>query len=260
MVTKIDNETIDPLTYFDYVKSKTEEMSDYKLNDILQNINYLADKAYKTGQTEQLIKMKTFFIECIEREYKLLEMGITKYVYSDDITMYINHIGNKEVKIIELNRYPREIPDELVDTITKTKGIFDNYYVLFTDYTGKVERQVKRELREKDPILFGAFIRTNSTELYERLYYLGDWADEYCDLTLDKFITNFKQHTNQNPVQEIKVNLTLDELRDKLNGYKVDAFLDARSDIRTAINESQSIRDKVNKRSFFDKIRTVIKW
>ena len=38
-----------------------------------------------------------------------------------------------------------------------TSKIFnDKLYILFTDYTGKEQRKVAKERREKDPILFGA--------------------------------------------------------------------------------------------------------
>jgi hypothetical protein len=37
--------------------------------------------------------------------------------------------------------------------------------------------------KAKDPILFGVVKGTRN------LYYIGDWIDEYCDLTLDKFLS-----------------------------------------------------------------------
>ena len=47
-----------------------------------------------------------------------------------------------------------------------------------TDLTEK-ERE---EIKSKDPILFG--IIQNS----RKLYFIGDWIDEFCNLTLDKMM------------------------------------------------------------------------
>ena len=47
------------------------------------------------------------------------------------------------------------------------------------------EREEKKADREraKDPILFGKYMYDE-----ENYYYLADWVDEYCDLTLAKFV------------------------------------------------------------------------
>ena len=63
--------------------------------------------------------------------------------------------------------------------------------MLFTDYTKKKQNIAKNgnaKTKEKDPIVFGAFIdRTYKTAMMsERIYYIADWVDEYCDLTLEK--------------------------------------------------------------------------
>ena len=93
---------------------------------------------------------------------------------------------------LQTPEYPRDIPDEIVEVVAKTKNIFDRLYIVFTDYTGKVERQVEAERRRKDPILFGTFqkigVVRDSSLINDRFYYLGDWEDEFCDLTLDKFL------------------------------------------------------------------------
>ena len=55
-------------------------------------------------------------------------------------------LTNEEIKkIIELENYEREIPDEVVAVIAQVKDKFDQLYIVFTDYTGKVERQIEKE-------------------------------------------------------------------------------------------------------------------
>ena len=192
---KIDEKELTPYQYFKNVKSKINEMNDKDLNKLYSISSELLEKYKKTGQIKAAKKL-AFHIKSIIKEKEIIDLGITKFIYRDDIENYIDNIAKDVVKIIELKNYPREIPDELVETIEKTKDIFDEMYVLFTDYTGEVEKEVEKE---RDPILFGSFIDRTVDEMSQRMYYLGDWVDEYCDLTLDKLISQ----TDKSIVKEI---------------------------------------------------------
>ena len=180
---KVD--VLDPEQYFAYIKSKKEKTDIKFLNDLYSNSEELLKKFYSLGQDIALKKMD-FTIRVLEKEYKLLELGINTFVYREHIEDFISKIENNTIKIIELKKYPRDIPNEIVETIVslKEKNIFDDYLVVFTDYTGEIEKQVEEERRRKDPIIFGIFKKDN--ELHNRFYYIGDWEDEYCDLTLEK--------------------------------------------------------------------------
>lgn len=202
-------EKLNPYQYFQFVKSKINEINDEDLNKLYSISTELLKKYEKTGQTKAAKKL-TFHIKSILKEKKIIDLGITKFVYRDDIENYIDNIADDVVKIIELKNYPREIPDELVEIIEKTRNIFDEMYVLFTDYTGEVEKKVKKE---RDPILFGSFIDRTVDEMSQRMYYLGDWVDEYCDLTLDKLVSQ----TDKSIVKEISVPKDTDELISQLN-------------------------------------------
>ena len=184
-------EELDPQEYFDYLKQKAKTITENDLDEFYNGCLALVEKYKMTGQTKILNKIK-FLVDCVEKEKELVKMGITKYVYRDDIEDYIDNISKDAIKIIEIENYPRDIPDEIVEVVAKTKDIFDRLYIVFTDYTGKVERQVEAERRRKDPILFGTFqkigVVRDSSLINDRFYYLGDWEDEYCDLTLDKFL------------------------------------------------------------------------
>ena len=198
-----------PYQYFQFVKSKVNKMNDENLNKLYSISSELLEKYKKTGQVKAAKKL-AFHIKSILKEKEIIDLGITKFVYRDDIENYIDNIAKDVVKIIELKNYPREIPDELVETIEKTKDIFDEMYVLFTDYTGEVEKKVEKE---RDPILFGSFIDRTVDEMSQRMYYLGDWVDEYCDLTLDKLVSQ----TNKSIVKEISIPNDTNELINQLN-------------------------------------------
>lgn len=204
-----DLKEMTPYQYFQFVKSKVNEMNDKDLNKLYSISSELLEKYKKTGQIKAAKKL-AFHIKSILKEKEIIDLGITKFIYRDDIENYIDNIAKDVVKIIELKNYPREIPDELVETIEKTKDIFDEMYVLFTDYTGEVEKEVEKE---RDPILFGSFIDRTVDEMSQRMYYLGDWVDEYCDLTLDKLVSQ----TDKSIVKEISVPSDTDELIQQLN-------------------------------------------
>lgn len=144
-------------------------------------------------------------------------MGITTFIYRDDIEEYIDSISKDVVKIIELQNYEREIPDDVVAIIEKVKGKFDKLYVLFTDYTGKAERKVEKTRRQKDPILFGTFQNERLKTVIDRFYFLADWEDEYCDLTFDKMVNEVRASKNRNIAKTISTPEDIEELRKQLN-------------------------------------------
>ena len=157
----------------------------------------------------------------------------------------------------------REVPDDLVEVVTKTKDIFDAFYVVFTDYTGIEERKVDKERRDKDPILFGSF--KNSTNVADRFYFLGDWVDEYCDLTLDKLIVEYKDKVGKNPINDIKIPTNSNDLIEMLKSYVIDdnrnaeykITLSEQNDIIAAPSYTLSNNSNNKKKSFFEKVRSI---
>lgn len=138
------------------------------------------------------MKKLMFVVDMIEKERDAIELGIDTFVYLEDIKEFIANVSDEVVKIIRLEDYPREVPDDIVDEYLKVRDVFDRFYVVFTDYTGEAEKKVEKSRRDKDPILFGAFHNKEEDELNEKFYYIGDWIDEYCDLTLEKMVTEMK--------------------------------------------------------------------
>ena len=184
-IAKAADKSISPGEYFERLKELKNQNTEESLDNFYDAA--LAQLAkYKLFRQKRMIRKLMFIVDCVPKERQLLELGINTFIYKEDIEDYINNVENKVVKLIEMENYPRDIPEEFADTITKTIEIFDEFYVLFTDYTGKEEKRVAKERREKDPILFGVF--KNNSQMNDRFYYLGDWVDEYCDLTLEKLL------------------------------------------------------------------------
>lgn len=202
--------------YFEIVKSRKQTITDEDLERVYDNCLELLNKYKITGQTAGLRKL-IFHLDSIEAERELVKMGITTFIYRDDIEEYIDSISKDVVKIIELQNYEREIPDEVVAIIEKVKGKFDKLYVLFTDYTGKAERKVEKARRQKDPILFGTFQNERLKTVIDRFYFLADWEDEYCDLTLDKMVNEVRASKNRNIVKTISTPEDIEALRKQLS-------------------------------------------
>lgn len=243
----MENKELSPQEYFDYLKGKKEQINDKKLTQFYNGCLALVEKYKITGQKKVIQKLK-FLVDCVEKERKIVRLGINSFVYREDIEEYIDNISKNTVKIIELENYPREIPDEIVSVIAKTKDIFDQLYVVFTDYTGRVEKEVEKTRRDKDPILFGTFQKRldNGNDrivgeilINDRFYYLGDWIDEYCDLTMDKFL----EESGKEKLKSIST---------PINSQEISAELDR-------LNDEFKITNPKPKKVFFDKIKKIFK-
>ena len=139
-MTDINKEDIESL--FQDLKSKVETNTKESLEQYYNNALALGAK-YKASNQIASLKKLVYLISTIEKEKELLELGIDKYIYRDDIQFYINHSTKRSpVCLQELMNYEREIPDEIVKKIESCKHLFgDSIYVLFTDYTGKVSEK-----------------------------------------------------------------------------------------------------------------------
>lgn len=213
-----------PSEYFEAVKAKISSMKTEDIDTQKQACLELATKYKITKQILALNKM-LFVLESLDKELALNKLGFDKFVYRQDIEEFIDDISGNPVKIIELENYEREIPDEIVENIVKTQDIFDVYYVLYTDYTGKSEKKIENKRRDKDPILFGAFKDDKKRTMIDRFYFLGDWIDEYCDLTLDQMVAQFNKKGKSSPVKSIinvnsaaDLSIALQELIKEKNG------------------------------------------
>lgn len=234
-----------PQEYFEQVKERKHSITDEELLKVYDNCLELLNKYKITGQKKGMRKL-LFHLDCIEKEREIVKMGITTFIYRDDIEEYIDTVAKDTVKIIELENYEREIPDEIAEIIGRVKDKFDQLYVVFTDYTGKVERQLQKERRAKDPILFGTFQNQTSRTVIDRFYYLGDWEDEYCDLTLDKMVNETKKAGKRSIVKTISTPADIAELKGQLGTLE-------------SMKNTFIITQNEPKKSFFGNIKTFLK-
>lgn len=250
-----ENGNVDPQDYFNFLKSKKNTCTDEFLNKLYDITMSQLRKAVVTGQN-LMVRRLHYATAVIERERELVKNDIDVFVLREDIEYFIEKIENKRVKIVDLEFFPREIPDEIVEKVAKLKerNIFDNYYVVFTDYTGKIandtKADVKKEEIRRDPILFGSFEQKidGVYDICDRFYYIGDWEDEYCDLTLTKMVQKMSENGRENIVQDVAIpEVTLDSVREYINRLDED-------------NENRRFTlARPRKKSFIDKVRTAWK-
>lgn len=214
--SQVQESSILPDQYFNRLKSLKKKMSAESLDQLHDNAMILLNKYADVGQHKASAKL-IFQIECIISEKQLLDLGIDTFVYRDDVEEYIDNIEKDVVKIMEIANYERDIPDEIAEAIKATRHIFTDYYIVFTDYTRKIEKSVEKERRKKDPIVFGVIHDKNRTMLLDRFYFIGDWEDEYCDLTLAKMVENFKKVDPAKVIDhKIKTPEDIEELKSQL--------------------------------------------
>lgn len=242
-LNKNSESELTPQQYFNKIKERKHNITDDELVKVYDNCLELINKYKITGQKKGMKKLM-FHLECIEKEREIVKMGINTFIYRDDIEEYIDSVAKDTVKIIELENYEREIPDDIVSIIEKVKDKFDQLYVVFTDYTGKVERQIEKERREKDPILFGTFQNQSNRTVIDRFYYIGDWEDEYCDLTLDKMVNETEKVGMRNITKTISTPKDIVELKEQLDS------LESKNNIYIVTNEVKKKNVFTNIKSF----------
>lgn len=127
----------------------------------------------------------------IMNKYESVLFAVGKYyvITEDDVVNFAKKTP-RGLAIDYVKNYVRPIPSEVINEMTKMNEleIFDNYVVLHYDPERKsFEETFKEKERRRDPILFGVIKGSR------KLYYIADWVDEYCDLTLDKFVETLQR-------------------------------------------------------------------
>lgn len=186
--------------YFKFVKSKLKkhekEIAKQKLNRLkilLASVSDTEQQALYEELSKQLVN--------VVRDIEAAAAGYDKAVLTQDVEKFksiVSELGDDSVNfprqdvivyLTDLASFPRPLPEDVKKCLAraKTLGLFDKFMVLYLNYSEQKMKTTKEKIREKDPILFG-IMNTES----DRLYYITDWVDEYCDLTLDKLVDTIK--------------------------------------------------------------------
>jgi hypothetical protein len=183
-----DVKGIHPKLYFTYVKSKFTKL---EKENLIKRVNKLRSMVISADEMDQqaLYEKLAWMLAVAVRESEAFVCGFTKLIHKEYIGKFLNSVKGKTVKFEKLENFPRLIPDHIKKKIQscKEKNIFDEYWIVYTDYTEEKMKTNKEKIREKDPIVFGKFSFQEDI-----LYYIGDWIDEYCDITIDKVVEKIR--------------------------------------------------------------------
>ena len=179
---KEDEKYMDALQFFSLVKASSKEsVATYRdrVSDYLKSIH----NAVTVGQTA-LVEDLLRALVTNKYESVLFAEGLYYVVNEQQMVSFVKQC-EKGIKLEYVKNFTRPMPQDIVDKIAKINQleVFDNYVVLYYDPDGKIYKETaKEEAKRKDPIIFGVIAGS------EKLYYVADWVDEYCDLTLEAFI------------------------------------------------------------------------
>ena len=183
---KEEKPEIDVFRFFSLVKLATEE-SRLEYIDRVQPFLVAITQAQNLGQTALVEKLLG---ELVVNKYEsiLYSAGFGKRITESQLVEFAKK-SEKGVSLCYIKNFTRPIPLEVAKKKEEADNleVFDNYCVLYYDTTGKMSDKTaieKEEERKKkaDPILFGMIKNVRA------LYYIADWTDPYCDLTLKEFL------------------------------------------------------------------------
>lgn len=173
---------IDAIKFFTFVKLTTKE-SAITYRDRVSKYLQAIHNANMVGQTALVEKLLS---EMIANKYESLLFSTGKYhVITEEQMVQFAKKSERAINLCYVKNYARPIPNNVIEVIANANEleVFDNYVILYYDTTGTVQKETKKEeAKRRDPILFGVIAGSH------KLYYLADWIDEYCDLTLEKFV------------------------------------------------------------------------
>lgn len=176
---------------FDVIKFFSEVHGLVENEEAEKYINRIAEYIECIGYTETTgqVALKEKLIKGLivnKLESVLYAKGMYK-VINEDVIVRLAQNAPKPLSLDYIENYVRNIPIEAIKKKIEADNlqVFDNYCILHYDENGEsyamTDKEKEREIQKrKDPIMFGLINGSN------KLYFIADWIDEYCDLTFEK--------------------------------------------------------------------------
>lgn len=173
---------------FDLILKTSEELEIVKTRS--GGYMELIKKAESMGQVALAEKLKKDLpIKMLEN--KLFATNFKRFIDEQDVIKFALKC-EKGLRLTYVKNYTRIIPEDVASKKIEADAleVFDNYAILHYDPDGKATEMTETEkAKAKDPILFGLI--KDST----KLYFIGDWKDELCDLTLEEIVNKLDPNT-----------------------------------------------------------------
>jgi hypothetical protein len=173
---------MDATAFFTNVKFESKEAAETYRDRVSLYLKAIHN-AKVAGQTALIEKLLG---EMIANKYEaMLHTNGYFYAIPEDKVVEFAKKTERGVQLTYVKNFTRPIPEDVIEKLGEVTSyeVFDNYVVMHYDPQGKHREETrKEEAKRKDPILFGLIAGSR------KLYYITDWVDEYCDLTLEKFV------------------------------------------------------------------------
>lgn len=168
---------------FEFIKTNMTENGLEELRVQAQTLGKLLVNARANGQvgfSDELVQR----IAQVMKEQEFRARGYWQWFDRSTVKRFMDKT-NVRLSFTDVERFPRPIPAEPAAIIRQLQEakVFDELVILHMNPTGEQAVSFSERIKKKDPILFGV-CRHNT----ERLFYITDWVDEVCDLTMDKLL------------------------------------------------------------------------
>lgn len=176
-----------PVLTFKLIKKKLGIIEGHVLQRRTDALLKLAEQSQDFGQNALAGKM----LEQVERQLRESEMyaaNFRMFIEGELLEKFIAKTeGKRDLLMTKLAEFTRVIPKDVQKKLAKAqeRKLFDEYIILHYDPELKnisPEKKKEIETARKDPIIFGVIKEST------RFYFVGDWVDEYCDLTFDDIL------------------------------------------------------------------------
>lgn len=176
----------DVLAFFENVKGLLKDSRETYIQRIEPYLIAL-EEAQQMGQTALVDKLTS---EIFINKYESILYAANFYqkITEEQLVNFVKK-SEKGIQLCYIKNFARPIPQSVINIKKRADEllVFDNYCVLYYDNKTKSYQKTKEELelerrKKSDPILFGMVHGSRN------LYYVADWIDEYCDLTLEEFL------------------------------------------------------------------------
>jgi len=182
--------------FFKSIKNDSKELA--KIEKRSENYIKAIKEAKQFGQIALFEKLENM-LKVVRQETQLYALGLKQIITEEQVVAFYKE-SEKGIRLDWIKNFTRPIPNNFLKIKKKIDdiGIFDNYAIMHYDpdtksFSETIEEKKEKERKKRDPILFGLIKDSR------KLYFIGDWKDEYCDLTLEEFIDKFgKKEMNKN--------------------------------------------------------------
>jgi len=177
-----------PLLAFKYIKKNFGILEDSSIKRRLEKLEKACYQAIENGQEA----LSNKFLKEIARETResiLYVKGYKNFVEYEVIQKVKHKIKGGHISDTRFEDFTKVIPKDVLKKKKDAEKFFDGF-VIYHYYNNEIEEKIAKKQKMsseekqkmKDPILFGYIKECN------RLYFIADWEDEYCDLTFDEIV------------------------------------------------------------------------